>query len=132
MRKAAVCAVVAICALLSFASVASADTAADEAAIRGTIAQMWKDVAEKNFDGSLVHPDGAIQATSAGGFWRTLSREQAASQIVDDANTLRFTPHHVQVRFLGSRKDVALSTGICVSPPPTTGALWQSLQRSAL
>jgi hypothetical protein len=84
-----------------------AQTSPDEIAIRGVIDTMWKNVAERKIDSSGIHPDGAVQATSAGGFWRTLSRQELVSQFQDDPSTMKFTPHHVQVRFLGSKRDVA-------------------------
>ncbi|MDH3285374.1 MAG: hypothetical protein OEQ13_11580, partial [Acidobacteriota bacterium] len=107
MKPSLVCLMALLCLALLSASVVGADTASDEAAIRAAITKMWKNVSERKLDASSIHPDGAIQATSAGGFWRSLSREELVSQIQDDPETLKFTPHYVQVKLLGSKKDVA-------------------------
>ncbi len=107
MKKAVASAITSIGLILALAPNVAADTTADEAAIRDVIENLWKNLAERKVDGRHVHPDGVIQATSAGGFWRTLSRDEVVSQIETGPTTLRAEPHYVRVKFLGAQKDVA-------------------------
>lgn len=105
MRSLFVC-FVCLSSLVAVPAISLAD-GHDEEVIRKNVVEMWKQVAAKKLDGSLTSPNGVTQATSAGGFWRTLSRAENVAQINDDDSTLDFRPAYIEVRLLGSKKDVA-------------------------
>ncbi len=106
MKRVLASGLVLLCAVIAIPATSLAD-GHDEATIRNNVAKMWKQVAEKTLDGSMTSPDGVTQATSAGGFWRTVSPAENVAQINDDEVTLNFTPAYIEVRLLGSKKDVA-------------------------
>ena len=111
MRRPSIAAIlVLICVLFASSPSLMADTATDEATIRSFVARMWERVADKAATLDVTNPAGAMQATSAGGFWEFLSPAETVSRINDSPNTFDFSPHHVQVRFLGSNKDIAYVT----------------------
>ncbi len=91
-------------------SAVRADTASDEAAIRAMVNDLWKKVAAKRYDGADLNPRGAWQATSQGGLWQRVDREGQKILLNESPNTLHVAANHVEVTFLGSRKDVAYVT----------------------
>ncbi len=91
-------------------SAVRADTASDEAAIRAMIDELWKKVAAKTYDGADLNARGVWQATSQGGLWQRVDREGQKTLLNDSPNTLQMAANHVEVTFLGSRKDVAYVT----------------------
>ena len=96
--------------LFAASSSVVADMHDDEEAIRARVEEMWKEAAEKKYNVEWVNPAGVTQATSAGGFWETLSAGAVVAQINEGPNQLDFTPYYVQVKLLGSKKDVAWVT----------------------
>jgi hypothetical protein len=89
---------------------ARADTASDESAIRAMVNGLWKKVAAKKYDGTDLNPRGAWQATSQGGLWNFVDREAEKRLLNESPNTLNVAANHVNVTFLGSKKDVAYVT----------------------
>ena len=71
------------------------------------IVQHWKDFALKNPAADVGHSDGSWVATSEGGFWQFLSAEEFKTMIIDSVNIFDFKPHHINVRFVGEKHDVA-------------------------
>jgi hypothetical protein len=73
-----------------------------------TVAQ-WKNFAERNFDAMAVGPGDLVnvQASSHGGLWDKRTGEEFLNNLRSTPYTLRATPYHIQVLFLGSDKDVA-------------------------
>ena len=89
---------------------ATAGQATDEKALHAFVTRMWEDIGNHAFDRAVVHPDGALQATSLGGFWTYQTREELEAQINDSPNTLILEPHHIRVEFVGAKEDVAYVT----------------------
>ena len=58
-------------------------------------------------DRNKLDPEHNIIAYSTGGLWEDLSAEEMAKSIVGGPNTFALRPYHINVRFLGSKKDVA-------------------------
>ena len=73
------------------------------------VKETWKKIAAKEVDAVGVGPNGVIQAQSHGGFWRSFTPETMAAFLKESPN-MRFTPYYIEVRFLGSKKDVAYVT----------------------
>jgi hypothetical protein len=91
-------------------SAVRADTASDEAAIRAMLDEMWKKIAAKKYDAIDLNPHGSWQATSQGGLWKRVNREGQKTLLNESPNTLDMAANHVEVTFLGSKKDVAYAT----------------------
>ena len=72
------------------------------------IKQTWKDIAQKKpVDTTGGHPEGQWIATSEGGLWQFITNEEAGTMITESPNILNFKPHHIKVRIVGEKKDVA-------------------------
>ena len=82
----------------------------EEQKIVNTVEETWKKLAAKEVGDGLVGPKGSIQAHSSGGLWQGLTPEAMAALLKESPNTLQFTPYHINVKFLGSKKDVAYVT----------------------
>jgi len=72
--------------------------------------KLWAATAKKQMSREVVHPDGIWIATSQGGLWDYLSVDENLEMINEAVNYLDFKPHHINVQFLGSKKDVAYVT----------------------
>ena len=98
---------------LVFVSTATAQSYSPEEQeiVDRTVAQ-WKSFAERNFDSMVIGPTDLanIQASSHGGLWEKRTGEEFLDNLRSTPYTLRATPHHIQVLFLGSDKDVAYIT----------------------
>ena len=71
------------------------------------IEQTWKDIALKNPDAERrQHPNGVWFASSEGGLWQFRSKEEFAA-MADRPNILDFRPHHINVKIVGEKQDVA-------------------------
>ena len=81
--------------------------AGDREDVIANIEQSWKDFALKNPAIDKGHSDGSWVATSEAGFWQFLSAEEFTAMIIDSANIFDFKPHHINVRFVGAKQDVA-------------------------
>ena len=81
--------------------------AGDREDVIEAIEKQWADVAQRKVDKSTIHPDGQWLAKSAGGLWEFLTADETVALIEDAPNTFDFKPYHVNVKFLGARKDVA-------------------------
>ena len=79
----------------------------DESAIKADIVKLWKDAAQRKMDRNNLDPEHNMIAYSTGGLWEDLSAEEMAKSIVGGPNTFALRPYHINVRFLGSKKDVA-------------------------
>jgi len=90
---------------LSGVLLASESMADDKEDVVGAIEQAWKDIALKN-PTPEGHPDGSWIATSEGGLWQFLSKEEFAA-MADRPNILDFRPHHINVKIVGEKQDVA-------------------------
>lgn len=86
-----------------------ADEPEEEQTVINQVKETWRKIAAKEVDDIGVGPSGIIQAQSHGGFWRFFTPETMAAYLKDSPN-LRFTPYYIEVRFLGSKKDVAYVT----------------------
>ena len=82
----------------------------DEAAIKADIVKTWKDAAERKIDKSLFDKDHITSAYSTGGLWVNETGDEMANNIVGGPNTFVLTPFHINVRILGSKKDVAYTS----------------------
>ena len=82
----------------------------EEQNIVNTVKEIWGKLAAKEVSDGLVGPKGSIQAQSSGGLWRVYTPETMAAELKESPNTLQFTPYHINVKFLGSKKDVAYVT----------------------
>jgi len=82
----------------------------EEQKIVNTVKETWKKLAAKEISDGLVGPKGVIQAYSSGGLWLVRTPEEMAAEVKAPPNTLQFTPYHINVKFLGSKKDVAYVT----------------------
>ena len=91
---------------LSGVLLASESMADDKEDVVGAIEQAWKDIALKN-PTPEGHPDGWWVATSEGGLWQFLSKEEFGAMITESPNVLDFDPHHINVRMVGEKQDVA-------------------------
>ena len=83
---------------------------AEEQQIIKTVKETWKKLASKEVSDGLVSPAGTINAQSSGGLWMNVERETFATYMKESPNTLKFTPYHINVKFLGQKKDVAYVT----------------------
>ena len=83
---------------------------AEEQQIIKTVKETWKKLASKEVSDGLVSPAGTINAQSSGGLWMNVERETFATYMKESPNTLKFTPYHINVKFLGQEKDVAYVT----------------------
>ena len=108
MKKCALLLVILLLAVVPCA--ARSDTAADEAAVRAIVDDVWTKIAAKKYDGKELTPDGFWEATSQGGLWQFMDRESQQSLLNDSPNTLKVAASHIQVTFLGSKRDVAYAT----------------------
>ncbi len=79
--------------------------AGDQEDVSAAIERNWKDAALKN-PTAEGHPDGSWIATSEGGLWQFLSKEEFAA-MADRPNILDFRPHHINVKIVGEKQDVA-------------------------
>ncbi len=77
--------------------------------IVNTVKEMWKKLAAKEMSDGMAGPKGVIAANSHGGLWLVSTREEMAASI-KESPTMQFTPYHINVKFLGSQKDVAYVT----------------------
>lgn len=75
-----------------------------------TVKETWKKLAAKEVTDGLVGPQGTINAQSSGGFWMHIGREAFAANMKESPDTLKFSPYHINVKFLGQKKDVAYVT----------------------
>ena len=80
--------------------------AGDQEDVSADIERNWKDAALKNPTAER-HPDGSWVATSEGGLWQFLSKEEFGAMITESPNVLDFDPHHINVRMVGEKQDVA-------------------------
>ncbi len=88
----------------------SAPGQADEAAaIKKNLEQMWSDVAQGKIDASNFGED-PLTAYSSGGLWQSQSGEELSASMVGGPNILHVKPHHIEIIFLGAKKDVAYAT----------------------
>ena len=85
---------------------ASESRAGNKEDVVAAIEQTWKDIALKN-PTTEGHPDGSWIATSEGGLWQFLSKEEFGAMITESPNVLDFDPHHINVRMVGEKQDVA-------------------------
>lgn len=76
-----------------------------------TVAQ-WENFAERNFDAMILGPMDLVnlQASSHGGLWDKRTGGEFLNNLRSTPYTLRATPYHIQVLFLGSDQDVAYIT----------------------
>jgi uncharacterized protein DUF4440 len=81
----------------------------DEQAIIDDTKSVWEQIAAKDFTHLMIGPRGVVHAGSAGGLWRRMTAEEMAAYLAESPN-LRAAPYHINVRFLGSQKDVAYVT----------------------
>ncbi len=72
--------------------------------------ETWKKLANKEVSDGLVGPNGTINAQSSGGLWMDLERETFEVNMKESSDTLKFSPYHINVKFLGEIKDVAYVT----------------------
>ena len=79
----------------------------DEAAIKADVVKLWKGAAQRKMDRNKLDPEHNMIAYSTGGLWEDLPAEEMAKSIVGGPNTFALRPYHINVRFLGSKKDVA-------------------------
>ena len=79
----------------------------DEATIKADIVKLWNDATQRKMDKSKLDPDHNMVAYSTGGLWQDVTADEMAASIVGGPNTFALRPHHITVRFLGSKKDVA-------------------------
>jgi hypothetical protein len=82
----------------------------EEQKIVNIVKETWKKAASKEVSDGMVGPKGSIQAHSSGGLWMALTPEAMATTLKESPNTMQFTPHHINVKLLGSKKDVAYVT----------------------
>ncbi len=75
-----------------------------------TVKEAWKKLAEKEVSDGLVGPTGTINAQSSGGLWMNLERETFEANMKESPDTLKFRPYHINVKFMGQKKDVAYVT----------------------
>ena len=81
--------------------------AGDREDVIADIEQSWKDFSLKNTAVDMGHSDGKWIATSEGGLWQFLSAAEFKAMRVDSANIFDFKPHHINVKFVGEKQDVA-------------------------
>ena len=79
----------------------------DETALKADVVKFWKDAAQRKMDRNKLDPDHNIIAYSTAGLWEDLPAEEMAKSIVGGPNTFALRPYHINVKFLGSKKDVA-------------------------
>ena len=79
--------------------------AGDQEDVSAAIQRNWKDAALKNPTAER-HPDGSWIANSEGGLWQFRSKEEFAA-MADRPNILDFRPHHINVKIVGEKQDVA-------------------------
>ena len=72
----------------------------------------WKNFAEGNYDAVVTGPKDlvGIEASSDGGLWVKATAEEQLNALKNTPYTLRATPYHIQIVFLGSATDVAYVT----------------------
>ena len=93
-----------------FVSLAGAQSySSEEQEIVDRTISQWKNYAEGNYDAMVTGPPDlvGIQASSHGGLWDTATAEEQLNNLRQTPYTLRATPYHIQILFLGSDKDVA-------------------------
>ena len=95
---------------LALTTPAWAGESEEEQEIIKDLKEMWKEIAAKELSDVLVGPKGLIQASSSGGLWQVFETTEALAAFLEASPTMRFTPYHIDVRFLGSQKDVAYVT----------------------
>ena len=95
---------------LVLTTMATADESEEEQKIVNIVKETWTKVAAKEVSDGMIGPKGSIQAHSSGGLWIVRTPEAMATSMKESHNTLEFTPHHINVKFLGSKKDVAYVT----------------------
>ena len=81
--------------------------AKDESALKADVVKFWEDAAQRKLDRNKLDPEHNMVAYSTGGLWEDLTAEEMAKSIVGGPNTMALRPHHINVMFLGSKKDVA-------------------------
>ena len=81
--------------------------AGDKEEVIADIRQSWKEFSLKNPATEWSHSEGAWVATSEGGLWQFWTAKEFNSMIVDSANILDLRPHHINVKFVGEKQDVA-------------------------
>ena len=84
----------------------------EEQKIVDQVLQTWEDRSNGDYDALVRRPKDmvAIQANSNGGLWVASTSEEQLKAFKERPFTLRASPHHIQVLFLGSAKDVAYVT----------------------
>ena len=72
----------------------------------------YKNLGDRNFDAMAVGSTNLVkmEADSNGGLWDAITRKEQLDDLRNAPYTLRATPHHIQILFLGSGKDVAYVT----------------------
>lgn len=79
----------------------------DEAVIKADVVKLWSDAANRKMDKNKLDPEHNIIAYSTGGLWEDLTADKMVASIVGGPNTFDLRPYHINVKFLGSKKDVA-------------------------
>ena len=79
----------------------------DEAVIKADVVKLWSDAANRKMDKNKLNPEHNIIAYSTGGLWEDLTADKMVASIVGGPNTFDLRPYHINVKFLGSKKDVA-------------------------
>ena len=82
----------------------------EEQKIIKTVKETWKKLAEKEVSDGLVSPAGTVNAQSSGGLWMNVERETFEANMKESLDTLKFSPYHINVKFLGQKKGVAYVT----------------------
>lgn len=96
-----------------FVSLAGAQSySSEEQEIVDRTINQWKNFAERNYDAMVSGPGDLVglQASSHGGLWDRATAEEQLNNLTNTPYTLRATPYHIQILFLGSDKDVAYVT----------------------
>ena len=100
----------AVAVALFLNSPAWAGNSEEEQQIIKTVEETWKKLANKEVSDGLVGPTGTINAQSSGGLWMNLERKTFEANMKKSPDTLKFSPYHINVKFLGQKKDVAYVT----------------------
>lgn len=106
-HRSRITAIAAVTAL--FVASAWAGEAEDRQAIAEQIKGVWGRIAARDFADLGFSPKGVVHAGSEGGLWREMTGKEMAA-FLEAAPTLRATPYHINVRFLGANRDVAYAT----------------------
>jgi len=98
----------AVAVALFLNSPAWAGNSEEEQQIIKTVEETWKKLANKEVSDGLVGPTGTINAQSSGGLWMNLERKTFEANMKESPDTLKFSPYHINVKFLGQKKRCGL------------------------